>query len=75
MSKNKYNDETLECILCGKEFGLNELFICHFKPGEKEDTITVCQCLGHEVSEQKEKVGGWGVVQRNLSGYQLIKQT
>lgn len=65
----KYQEKELECIYCGRPFGLNEIFICHVN---SKELITICSHLDcGEANTKKEKDGGWVAVERTLQGYEV----
>jgi len=65
----KYQEKELECIHCGKGFKLNEIFLAHMTD---ECIITIsCHIDCGEISNKKEKSGGWIVIERTLQGYEM----
>jgi len=61
--------KNLECIYCGREFDLGEVFIAYVN---KKDIIVICQCLNcaeYYPQDNPEKEGGWLVLKRTLEGY------
>lgn len=71
LKETKYNQDVLECVFCGKDFQMNEIFICHMKD---DGMVTIAECLNcsplHKNGTVPESDGGWYIVERNLKGYE-----
>ena len=63
----------LECIICDKLFELGDLFLAHFNADDIVDCSQCLKCVDRlGAIDVKEKVGGWGVLERKFKGDSLI---